>query len=127
MGSVMSEIECPCCKSEAHLDFYYKTGEEYIHCTHCGYRRSLEIIDRTKDIANPDNWKTEEHKPYAVYRIALYHSFGYQIGGLDTDDDYLKFKFEVDRDPEIRYASVNRFINGQIVTEVLTDTNFEVL
>lgn len=36
MGSVIDYQECPNCKMEAAMDFYYKTGEEYMNCPHCG-------------------------------------------------------------------------------------------
>lgn len=48
MGSVLSEMECPSCGFEhATSDFYYKTREEYIFCTRCGFSEQT-TIDRKK-------------------------------------------------------------------------------
>ena len=43
MGIVIDYIDCPNCGNEAFSDFYYKTGEEYVNCNHCGYRRTAEL------------------------------------------------------------------------------------
>ena len=118
MGSVIDTIECPRCKQEAINDFYYKTGEEYTTCHNCGYYSSLTIIDREKPLSDPNNWKlVESHKPFGSYRIATFQGPGYQVGTLETEDDYLRFKFEMDRHPEIKSAIVSRYVNGEIVTE----------
>lgn len=48
MGSVLSDIECPSCGFEhATSDFYYKTGEEYIFCSRCGFSEET-TTDRKK-------------------------------------------------------------------------------
>jgi uncharacterized Zn finger protein len=67
MGSVSDNIECWNCKNEAHVEYYYKTGEEYINCPHCGYYYSATIISRDKrlDQLTEDDWEIEECKePY---------------------------------------------------------------
>ena len=43
MGSVIDYIECPHCGQEAYIDFYYKTGEEYINCNKCGYQENIFV------------------------------------------------------------------------------------
>jgi uncharacterized Zn finger protein len=69
MASVLDYIECPNCGHEAMDDFYYKTGEEYVNCSHCGYHYSATIINREKrlDLLTDKDWKIEElKKPYGV-------------------------------------------------------------
>lgn len=42
MGSVLSEVNCPKCGFErAMVDYYYKSGEEYVRCYQCGYASDL--------------------------------------------------------------------------------------
>ncbi len=75
MGSVIDHIDCPNCGNEAYSDFYYKTGEEYVNCQHCGYHYSAEIINRDKLLTEltDDDWKISEIKePYGAYRIKCY-------------------------------------------------------
>ena len=50
MGSVIDFTECPHCKQEAHIDYYYKTREEYLVCMHCGYYKSYTIKNRDKKL-----------------------------------------------------------------------------
>ena len=62
MGSLHTVEECPKCKeaSTFTLDYYYKRGEEYGFCTHCGYTRNqFERNDQREA-------RTEEHGGYGV-------------------------------------------------------------
>jgi hypothetical protein len=45
-------------------DFYYKTGEEYVNCGHCGYHYSATIINREKrlDLLTDKDWKIDRVK-----------------------------------------------------------------
>ena len=45
MGSVLDSIDCPDCGLEAMIDIYYKTGEDFITCSHCGYSRKFYIAN----------------------------------------------------------------------------------
>jgi hypothetical protein len=49
---------------EAMDDFYYKTGEEYVNCSHCGYHYSATIINREKrlDLLTDKDWKIDRVK-----------------------------------------------------------------
>lgn len=58
MGSVLSEIKCPECGYEnACIDFYYKSGEEYVWCNRCGYYSSWTI--RENRIGNKSLKRTD--------------------------------------------------------------------
>lgn len=44
---------------EAIVDYYYKTGEEYINCGNCGYHYSATIKDTDKlltELTQDDSW-----------------------------------------------------------------------
>ena len=124
MGSVIDYIECPNCKQEAWTDFYYKTGEEYVNCSNCGYHKSVTIINRDKKLSEltQDDWKINELKnPYGAYRLRVYNTVGYQCGSLENEEQYNYLKTANEVDVEIEFCSVSRLIDGEIVTEVIID------
>lgn len=132
MGSVIDYIECPNCKEEAFSDYYYKTGEEYINCSSCGYHYSYIIkrddegkmikIDESKDFAI-DNVVREEKElkePYGAYRIKHYDSVATQCGSLSNESEYNDLVKNIkDNDSLIESASVSKLINENIITETL--------
>ena len=132
MGSVIDYIECPNCKEEAFSDYYYKTGEEYINCSSCGYHYSYIIkrddegkmikIDESKDFAI-DNVVREEKElkePYGAYRIKHYDSVATQCGSLSNESEYNDLVQNIkDNDSLIESASVSKLINENIITETL--------
>ena len=129
MGSVLDFIECPNCKHEASDDFYYKTGEEYVNCGNCGYHRSATIINRDKQLSEltEEDWKIDELKsPYGAYRIKAYSSIATQCGSLENEEQYNELKKTIKDDIEIEFCSVSRFINGEIVDEMIVDNGPEI-
>jgi len=135
MGSVIDHIECPNCEQEAFSDFYYKTGEEYIHCQSCGYNYSAtyqrdkdgEYVtkDGTEDYSF-DNliMETKELKnPYGAFRIKYVDSIGYHCGSLENENDYIDLKTTADlnENSAMELVSVSRFVGGEIVEEILID------
>ena len=126
MGSVLDYIECPNCKSEASSDFYYKTGEEYVNCSNCGYHRSATIINRDKHLneLTDSDWNIEELKnPFGAYRLKVYHSVATQCGSLENEEQYNELKKNIEADVEIEYCSVSRFIDNKIVEELLINNS----
>ena len=122
MGSVLEEIDCPHCSNEATLDFYYKTGEEYIMCNHCGYYRA-QYIDRSddyEDVSEP-KWITDELKnPYGVYRIQLIDHPGYQIGSLENEKHWIEFVADtMQHKDQIKSFTLNRFINNRLEKTII--------
>jgi Zn ribbon nucleic-acid-binding protein len=129
MGSVLDFIECPNCKHEASDDFYYKTGEEYVNCGNCGYHRSATIVNRDKKLSEltEEDWKVEELKnPYGAYRLKVYHSVATQCGSLENEEQYNELKKTIEDDMEVEFCSVSKFINGEIVTEMIVDNGPKV-
>jgi DNA-directed RNA polymerase subunit RPC12/RpoP len=138
MGSVIDYIECPNCGHEAYSDFYYKTGEEYVNCQNCGYHYSAtyktdgngEYI--TKD--GTENYEfnnlimeTKELKnPYGAYRLKYYDSVAYQCGSLEDMNDFNQLKEQVMKLDNIEYFSINRFVDGEIVTIDIIDNGPKV-
>ena len=128
MGSVINYIECPNCKEDAFSDFYYKTGEEYINCNSCGYNYSMTIINRDKKLSEltEEDWQIEELKnPYSAYRIKYYDSVATQCGSLVNESDYGELRQHLLNNEFVEFASVSRFVDGQITTEVLVDNGNE--
>ena len=128
MASVIDYIECPNCKQEAYSDFYYKTGEEYINCSSCGYHYSATIVNRDKKLSEltQQDWEISELKnPYGAYKLKVYHSLAYQSGSLENEEQYNNFKTAIEPDVEIEFCSISRLVHGKIVTEVIIDNGPE--
>lgn len=124
MASVMDVVECPNCGREASIDYYYKTGEEYINCGNCGYHFSATIVNRDKLLPEltDDDWKVEEVKnPYGAYRLKPYDSVVYQCGSFDDEEQYIEFRNMVNQDDDIEFWSVSRLVDGEIVVEYSDD------
>jgi len=135
MGSIIDSIECPHCGGEAFSDFYYKTGEEYVNCEHCGYHYSAtyktdgngEYV--TKD--GTDNYEFENlimetrelKRPYGAFRIKYVGGVGYHCGSLENEKDYedLKITADLNENGAMEFISVSRHINGETIQEVLLD------
>jgi Zn ribbon nucleic-acid-binding protein len=127
MGSVIDFTECPHCKQEAHTDFYYKTGEEYLVCMHCGYYKSYTIKNRDKKIdeLTDDDWEIKEiANPFGSYRIKSKGSIGVQCGCLEDEASYKELEDAIaENSSEIEFCSVSRFINGEIKLEYLIQSD----
>jgi transcription elongation factor Elf1 len=127
MGSVIHEIDCPNCGHEATSDFYYRTQEEYTHCGHCGYYKSITIDDKSKNAGeyNIDDYKVVEIKtPFGAFKVKHKESIAYQCGTLLDEDDYNELKNNVFEEKDnIDYFSVSRFVNGILEIEELINTN----
>lgn len=121
MGSVLDYFDCPICGNEASSDFYYKTGEEYIFCTHCGYKKemtyqrnedgNLITKDGTTNYAF-DNliWNEIEVKPKACYQLKAKESIGTAMGCLEDDEDIREFKEYVEKNKEqIEFAAISSY------------------
>ena len=133
MGSVIDYIECPHCGHEAYNDFYYKTGEEYVMCNNCGYHYSSTYKrDKNGQFVTKDGtydysfenliMETDELKnPYGAYRIKHYDSIGYGCGSLKNEKQLNKLKQQVEKDNSVELFSISRFVDGQIVNEIIID------
>ena len=117
MGSVIDYIECPHCSREAFIDFYYKTGEEYINCQNCGYHYSATIINRDKLLTEltDEDWKINELKdPYGAYRLKYYDSVAYECGSLENEQNSVELLVQVREQDNIELFTISRFVDGEI-------------
>ena len=124
MGSVIDYIECPNCGHEAHSDFYYKTGEEFINCNNCGFYRYIELDSDVADITNlkdSDYNITECADPYGAYRLQYKGQPGRLCGTLETKQQYDDLRERVKDDTDVEFVSVSRLVNGSIEEEMLVD------
>lgn len=126
MGSVIDYIECPNCKEEAFNDFYYKTGEEYTCCQHCGYSRTVEIIERSLPLAEDNYHVTEIPKPYGAYHFKTLNHVGSVWGTLETSDDATQFILRHKDDTNIEFAIINRYVDGKHTREVIVNNGPEL-
>jgi len=116
MGSIIDHIECPNCKAEAHSDFYYKSGEEYINCNNCGYHYSATIKSRDKrlDELTDEDWNIQECiSPFGAYRLKYKESVSTQCGSLRNEAEWNELVKEVQADVE--YPNVEMFILSQLI------------
>ena len=124
MGSVIDYIECPNCTQEAYDDFYYKTGEEYVNCNSCGYHYSATIINRDKPLneLTDDDWKiTEVKNPYGAFIVKCYDQVGYTCGSFDSEESFNQIKNQVSTDSTLETLTLNRFIDGELKSEIIID------
>jgi len=129
MGSVIDYIECPNCEQEAYSDFYYKTGEEYINCTSCGYHYSVTIKNRDKRLneLTEDDWEIVKlENPYGAYKIKTYESVGYQCGSLENEQQLNELVKDIQQDNSVEYFQISRFVDGEIKTELIIDNGPKV-
>ena len=124
MGSVIDYFDCPNCGNEAFSDFYYKTGEEYVNCNHCGYHRSSVIITRDKPLneLTEDDWLHREClNPYGAFRYRMVDTVAYHCGTLETEADATDFitTMELNENSAIEYAEMSRFVDGEIKQTIL--------
>lgn len=123
MGSVIDYIECPNCKAEAHSDFYYKSGEEYINCNNCGYYYSATIKSRDKNLneLTDEDWNIQECiSPFGAYRLKYKDTVSTQCGSLRNEAEWnelVKNVKEDDQYSQVEYFQLSQFIDEQIVVK----------
>lgn len=135
MGSVTDTMNCPRCDhDECLVDFYYKTGEEYIHCSECGYvsEYSIKRGEDGKPVRNDESKgythdnlkfirKTIE-EPYGAYRVYTTKRW-YKSGTLSTHKEYLNFVSEIisltEKEHDIKEVVVSKFVGDHIAKEVV--------
>ena len=132
MGSVIDFTNCPQCgNEEASIDYYYKTGEEYLLCDKCGYQRKFVITNR-EDIGKKDEdgfetlpkFELEELKACGCYRLQMKGGVGYEIGAFtqeQSEDEFIKFIEE--NKENVQYAMYYTFKDGVLSNEIILINN----
>lgn len=125
MGSIIDYIECVNCKTEAHSDFYYKTGEQYIYCNNCGYHYSATIKNREKAYSEltDEDWEVQEYiNPFGAYRLKYKESVSTQCGSLRNEAEWNELVKEVQEDDQysqVEYFQLSQLIDEQIVVKYI--------
>ena len=131
MGSVTDSIECPNCKRNAMVDYYYKTGEEYVNCNQCGYffsnayKRDDEGEFVTKDGTNNysfDNLIAEVKElknPLGAYMLKIKGSLGYQGGAFETQEQMDGLIEKVLGDESVESFVISRLVGETILREAI--------
>ena len=125
MGSIIDYIECPNCKAEAHSDFYYKSGEEYINCNNCGYYYSATIKSRDKAYSEltDEDWNIQECiSPFGAYRLKYKESVSTQCGSLRNEAEWNELVKEIQEDDQysqVEYFQLSQLIDEQIVVKYI--------
>lgn len=117
MGSIIEYIDCPNCKLEAHVDFNYKTGEEIILCSNCGYYYAATITNNEKslDELTKEDWYIREVKqPYGVYKYKMAGNVFVEMGTLNDEEDANKYRVEMKLEykDQVEWAMISRVIDG---------------
>ncbi|HLU23137.1 hypothetical protein [Lederbergia graminis] len=104
MASILFEIECPQCKKVAIEDYYYKVGDKYVLCSHCGYNYT-----RLNKIT-PDNkldFDIEENPGYGVFVLTKKAPEGkrYLLNSKPTEEQIQKYRDEFEKDDVIQEES----------------------
>ena len=134
MGSVMDFSKCGNCQTEDSLmsDYYYKTGEEYVFCSECGFthdafwKRDENGKFASKDPEKGykfDNFIPETNvieNPFGAYKIESKGN-GASVGAIADEKQYNSFLRDIGLMDKSGVASivVSRLINGEIVKEVV--------
>ena len=120
MSSVLTDIECPQCGARAWLDYYCRTGEEYVSCEWCGFARSLELTN--------GEWVVEEIKAHAAVEHREKGRRGKWVGPVENAEELTKWISGVDTSRDLFEAAVyRRFVDGRWEeTDVLTGTTVEI-
>jgi hypothetical protein len=127
MGSVIDYIECPNCQSpDCYDDFYYKTGEEYVHCSDCGYTKSVTIKNRDKKLneLTEEDWEHNEvQNPWGCYRIKEIGNVGWTCGTLLTEKEYNEIFDKVQEHLEsVDEFSLSRLVDGKILKTMVVSS-----
>lgn len=123
MESVEHNIKCVVCGNEkAICNNNYRTQEEFIHCTDCGYHRRMYITNWDKRAeASADNLWVPEYeifecsKPFGAFDVRYVDGTG-ECGTFIEKENEEEFLDQVEtlRDM-IESATISKFVDGEIV------------
>lgn len=122
MGSVLDTMDCPNCGFEAWADFYYKTGEEYVNCSHCGYHYSATIKNRDKKLneLTEEDWEIKEAKqPYGAFRYQMAGDVATTCGTLTDEQEANDFRVQMklEYQDHVNFATITRVVDSKEIVE----------
>ena len=130
MGSVIDYIECPKCGGEAYDEFYYKSGEEFLVCPHCGYNRKFFITNWDDKEKEGEEWMPkfdlEEFGGIGAYRLRQKGAVGHELGSFTDERGVEEFiKLVEDNKEKIEHAEYTHLVDGKMVTTILIHGDVE--
>lgn len=131
MGSMLDTIDCPGCGSEAMIDFYYKTGEEFITCQHCGYNRKFYITnwdeqDKESEFEWVPQFSLEEIHGKGAYQLRGKGAMSTECGSFIEDASEEKFIELVEAQKDLlEHAEYTVYENGEFRNVVLIQGELE--
>ena len=121
MGSVIDETKCPVCSKDAFFEYYYKTGEEFIVCEHCGYRKTFFIKEEKRNVLIKDIEEScfelkEVTNPYGCFKYKFKDDDISSFSALETQDAMPSInEFVEENKDKLEYAKFSKFENGEIL------------
>ena len=96
-----------------------------VHLSFHFYLKLLAIVNYIKE--NQEFYKQyiEEVKPYAATRLKYYGDLGTLCGAVEDKQRYDEFVDFCKWMDDIEYASTSRFVDGEIVEEIIVDNGPE--
>ena len=131
MGSIIDVIDCPDCGSEATIDFYYNTGEEFIMCQHCGYNRKFFITnwdeqDKKGEFEWVPKFDMEEIHGKGAYKLRGKGAPATECGSFLEEASEQKFIELVEAQKDLlEYAEYTTYLEGKLKTVVLIEDKLE--
>lgn len=118
MGSVIDTFDCPVCKEEATRDFYYRTGEEYCYCPHCGFQEQYYFPDDSKGQLS----HSRVDNPFGAFSVTYKDSMGTACGSYRNQEEQLEHQEHlIAQGDKVKNYTVSQFIDGGIVETVFID------
>ena len=119
MGSVIGFMQCPQCGYEkAGYDYYYKSREDFIICTRCGYYHAIQLVKDSDEI----EYVTEERICIAATQATMKNNPTKILGGVKTKKEMREFRKSVKKDretiaiAELRYKKDDEWIIEDVLT-----------
>lgn len=122
MEKITDKLNCVVCSSEAMSEFNHSTGEEFVHCTHCGYHRRFYITNwALKAESTPEKpWVPQYEifqctEPFGAFDVRYKDGNG-ECGTFIEKENEEEFLDQVDGLlEEIESATISKYVDGKIV------------
>ena len=133
MGGTVDYIDCPHCNTVegAINEFNYKSGEEFIHCPHCGYHRRFYITnwDKKEDTEmlvdgepteapwTPEYEIFECREPFGAFDVRYIDGNG-ECGSFIEKENEEEFMDQIEdliAEGLIESAMISKYVDGEII------------
>lgn len=122
MAKVTDKLSCVVCGNEAMSEFNHSTGEEFVHCTQCGYHRRFYITNWfAKSESTPEKpWVPEYEifeckEPFGSFDVRYKDGNG-ECGTFIEKENEEEFLDQVEELLDlIESATISKLVDGKIV------------